>query len=156
MAWSASKVFVSTIEDILENTTAIDLNSSSFYITLWANTITPDQTVTSANTAFGAGVWASGEKYDGTEWPTGGQALGNVSFAPTSNVLKWDADDEVSAGTNATLVDVYGSMIYCYDVATPVDNQGICFLYFGGVQSVTGGQFTVAFNSTNGIFTLTL
>jgi hypothetical protein len=156
MAWSASKVFVSTIEDIIENTTAIDLNSDTFNITLWANTITPDQTVASANTAFGAGVWASGEKYDAAEWPTGGQALDSVTFAPTSNVLKWDANDEVSTGTSATLVDVYGAMIYNVTVNTPVDSQGICYLYFGGVQSVTDGQFTVAFHSTNGIFTLTL
>ncbi len=52
MAWSASKIFVATIEDILENTTAIDLNSDGFKIALYDNDITPDQTVTSANTAY--------------------------------------------------------------------------------------------------------
>ena len=155
MAWSASKIFVSTIEDMLENTTAIDLNSDTFNVALYDNTITPSQTVASASTAFGAGVWASGEKFDGAEWPTGGQALDTVTFAPTSNVLKFDAADEVSTGTSATLADVYGCLIYNVTVNTPVDSQGLCYLYFGGVNSVTDGTFTVVFH-TDGIMTLTL
>jgi hypothetical protein len=154
MAWSASKIFVSTVEDIFENTTAIDLNSDTFNVALFNNTITPDQTVASANTAFGAGVWASGEVFDAAEWPTGGQALDSVTFAPSSNVLTFDAADEVS-GTSATLADVYGCLIYNVTVNTPVDSQGICYLYFGGVNSVTDGTFTVVFNAS-GIFTLTL
>jgi hypothetical protein len=155
MAWSASKIFVSTVEDIFENTTAIDLNSSTFNVALFDNTITPDQTVASANTAFGAGVWASGEVFDGTEWATGGQALDTVTFAPTAAVLKFDAADEVSAGTSATLVDVYGVLIYNTDVNTPVDSQGLCYLYAGGVNSVTDGTLTVIFHA-NGIMTFTL
>jgi hypothetical protein len=155
MAWSASKIFVSTIEDMLENTTAIDLNTDTFNIALFNDTITPSQTVASASTAFGAGVWASGEVFDGAEWPTGGQALDSVTFAPTSNVLAWDAANEVSTGTSATLASVFGCLIYNVSVNTPVDSQGICYLYFGGTNSVTDGTFTVQFNAS-GIFTLTL
>ena len=157
MAWSASKIFVSTIEDILENTTAIDLNSSAFNVALYDNTITPSQTVVSGETAYNAaaGVWDSGEKYDGAEWAQGGQALDSVTFAPTTNVLKWDAADEVSTGTSATLADVRGCLIYNTDVNTPVDSQGICFLSFNGGNSVTDGTFTVVFAAA-GIFTLTL
>jgi hypothetical protein len=155
MAWSASKIFVSTIEDMLENTTAIDLNTDTFNIALFNDTITPSQTVASASTAFGAGVWASGEVFDGAEWPTGGQALDSVTFAPTSNVLAWDAANEVSTGTSATLASVFGCLIYNISVNTPVDSQGICYLYFGGTNSVTDGTFTVQFNAS-GIFTLTL
>jgi hypothetical protein len=155
MAWSNSKIFVSTIEDMLENTTAIDLNTDTFNIALFNDTITPSQTVASASTAFGAGVWASGEVFDGAEWPTGGQALDSVTFAPTSNVLAWDAANEVSTGTSATLASVFGCLIYNISVNTPVDSQGICYLYFGGTNSVTDGTFTVQFNAS-GIFTLTL
>lgn len=157
MAWSESKIFVSTIEDIFENTTAIDLNSSTFNVALFDNSITPSQTVVSAETAYGAvaGVWDTGEVYDGAEWAQGGQALDGVTFAPTSNVLKWDADNEVSAGTSATLVNVYGVLIYCANVDTPVDSQGICYLYAGGVNSVTDGTMSVIFH-TNGIMTFTL
>jgi hypothetical protein len=151
MAWTNSKIFVSTIEDILENTTAIDLNSSAFNVALYNDTITPSQTVVSAETAYNAaaGVWDSGEVSDGAEWPAGGQALDSVTFAPASNVLKFDT------GTSATLASVFGCLIYNTDINTPVDSQGICYLYFGGTNSVTDGTFTVVFN-TAGIFTLTL
>ncbi len=157
MAWSASKIFVSTIEDMLENTTAMDLNSDTFKVALYDNDITPDQTVASASTAYNAGQWtASGnEVADGSEWPATGQALDSVTFAPTTNVLKFDAADEVSTGTSATLANVYGCLIYDDTITTPVADQGVCYLYFGGVNSVTDGTFTVVFNAS-GIFTLTL
>ena len=152
---TSSKLFVSTIEDILENTTAIRLITDVFNIALFNDSVTPSQTVASAATAFGAGVWAANEVFDGTEWPTGGQALDTVTFAPTANVLKWDADNEASTGTSATLADVRGCLIYNVTVNTPVDSQGICFLSFGGANAVTDGTFTVLFNAA-GIATFTL
>lgn len=156
MAWSASKIFVSTIEDVLENTTAVDLNSDTFKVALYNNTPVPDQTVASASTAYNAGQWVNtSEVSDTTEWPATGQALDTVTFAPTANVLKFDAADEVSTGTSATLANVYGCLIYDDTIVTPVADQGICYLYFGGVNSVTDGTFTVVFNAS-GIFTLTL
>jgi hypothetical protein len=140
MAWSASKIFVATIEDILENTTALDLNNDTFKVALYDNDITPDQTVTSANTAYNAGQWVSAgnEVFDGAEWPSTGQALDSVTFAATSNVLKFDAADEVSTGTSATLANVYGCLVYSDTIAAPVADQGVCYLYFGGVNSVGG------------------
>lgn len=157
MAWTNSKIFVATIEDMLENTTALDLNSDTWKITLWPTTITPDQTVTSANTAYNNGVWlTASEVYDGTEWPQTGQALNNPTFAPTANVLKFDADDEPSDGTSfTTTADVYGVHIHNGTVTTPVDDQGLCYLYLGGPNSVTDGSMTIVFNAS-GIFTLTL
>lgn len=152
---TSSKIFVAFIEDALENTAALDLNSDTFKLALFNDSITPSQTVTSANTAFGAGVWASGEVYDGAEWATGGQALDTVTFAPTAAVLKFDAADEVSAGTSATLADVRGCLIYDDTLASPVADQGVCYLSFGGANAVTDGTFTVVFH-TDGIFTITL
>jgi len=92
-------------------------------------------------------VWASGEVFDGAEWPTGGQALDTVTFAPASNVLTWDAANEVSTGTSATLADIRGCLIYNITVNTPVDSQGICYLSFGGANAVTDGTLTVIFNA---------
>ena len=155
MAWSASKIFVSTIEDQLENTSAIDLNTDSFYAALFNDTITPSNTVASASTALGAGVWASGQVFDGAEWATGGVILTGVTFAPTAAVLTFDATDTPSTGTSATLASVFGTLVYDFSLATPVDNQGICYNYFGGTNSVTDGQFTIVWNAS-GIFTLTL
>ena len=47
----------------------------------------------------------------------------------------------------------YGVLIYDDTIATPVADQGICYLAFGGSNSVTSGTFTVSFNAS-GIFTV--
>lgn len=153
MAWSASGVFVATLEAVLENAQAIDLDLDAIKIALYDNDITPDKTVAIANTAYNAGQWtaASNEVADGAEWPATGQALGSITSGISSNVYTFDAADEVSDGTSATLANVYGCLVY--DDA--VSDFGICYLYFGGVNSVTDGTFTVAFNAS-GIFTLTV
>jgi hypothetical protein len=156
MAWSASKIFVATIEDILENTTAMDLNSDTFKAALYDNDITPSQTVTSANTAYNAGQWtASGnEVADGAEWAAGGVALGSVTFGSASNVLTFDAADTAS-GSSATLAAVFGCLVYDDTIAAPVADQGLSYHYFGGTQSVTDGTFTVVW-SASGVLSLTL
>lgn len=134
MAWSESKIFYAFVENALENTTAYDLDTDTFKVALFNNSVTPDASVAQASTAFGAGVWASNEVYDGSEWATGGQALDSITSAFTSNVYKWDAADEVSAGTSATLANVYGCLVY----DSSISSYGICFLYFGGANSVGG------------------
>jgi hypothetical protein len=57
MAWSASKIFSSFVTDALNNTAALDLNSDTLKVALFDNSITPSQTVASASSAYGAGVW---------------------------------------------------------------------------------------------------
>ena len=147
-----SKMFVATIEAVLENTIALDTNLDAFKIALFNNTITaPDATVALADTAFGAGVWAANEVFDAAEWPTGGQALGSVTSAIASNVWTFDAANEVSDGTSATLADVRGCLVYDADVSS----YGIAFLSFGGANAVTDGTFTVQFAGT-GIATITV
>jgi hypothetical protein len=144
------------LDDVFDNTTAMDLNADSIKIALYDNDITPDQTVSSANTAYNVGQWVTtgNEVSDGSEWPVTGQALGSVTSAFSSNVYTFDAADEVSDGVSATLANVYGCLIYDDTIAAPVADQGICYLYFGGTNSVTDGTFTVQFNAS-GIFTVT-
>jgi hypothetical protein len=151
-----SKIFTAFVTDMMNKTTDADLNSGTPTLALFNDTITaPDQTVASASTAYGAGVWlASPEEEDTTEWPAGGQALGSVTSQFATNVYTFDAANEVSDGTSATLSDVRGCLIYDTAAAAPVVNQGICFLSFGGANSVTDGTFTVAFGAA--IFTLTV
>ena len=156
MSWSNSKVFVSTIEDMLENTTALDLNTDTFKAALYNDTPVPDQTVVSANTAYAVDQWAVGNEVDdGTNWDTGGEPLATVTFAPTTNVLKFDADNTPQGGASTTLASVYGCLVYS-NIGTPVANQGISFHYFGGVQAVTAGTFTIIWNAANGLFQITL
>ena len=153
MAWSASKIFVAFIEDALENTDAKNIVTDTHKAALYDNDITPDNTVSTANTVYNAGQWAiaGNEVSDGTEWDAGGEPLTGVTFAPTAAVLKFDATDTPSGGTSATLANVYGCLVY----DDTVSDRGLCYNYFGGTNSVTDGTFTIVWNSA-GIFTITL
>ncbi len=153
MAWSASKIFVAFIEDALENTDAKSIVTDTHKAALYDNDITPDNTVSTANTVYNAGQWAiaGNEVSDGAEWAAGGVALTGVTFAPTAAVLKFDATDTPSTGSSATLANVYGCLVY----DTTVSNRGLCYNYFGGTNSVTDGTFTIVWNAA-GIFTITL
>lgn len=160
MAWSASKIFAQTVLDQLANATAMDLSGSgvdTFKIALYDNDITPDNTVSAANSAYNAGQWtASGnEVSDGTEWDAAGEPLVSPALSLAAAVVKFDANDTASGGSSATLANVYGGLVYDDTISTPVADQGVCYLYFGGTNSVTNGTFTVVY-SASGIYTLTL
>jgi hypothetical protein len=151
MAWTNSKIFSAFVTDVMNNTAALDLNADTIKAALFDNSITPSQTVATASTVFGAGVWASGEVFDGAEWATGGVALAGIASGFSSNVYTFDANNTVSTGTSATLASVFGCLVY--DDTT--GDQGICYNYFGGTNSVTDGTLTIIWHA-NGIFTLTL
>lgn len=157
MAWSASKIFRPFIADSLGNTAALDLDADSIKAALYNNSITPSQDVTSANSAYNAGVWlTANEVSDTTHWAAGGIAIANkVLNSASAGIVFLDADDTPSADSSATLANVYGVLHYDSTLSTPVANQGICYNYFGGAQSVTAGLFTIVY-SVNGILRLTL
>lgn len=163
MAWTNSKIFSSYLTDVLNNTTAIDLNTDTLIeAALFDNTITPNQSDTSAHNAYAAagGSWASGGVVDtGSSAPAGWPALGRPLQSPTStfsaNVFTFDAADTVSANGVTSLTNAYGTLIYDHSISTPVADQGICYLYFGGANSVVLGTFTIVWNAS-GLMTLTL
>lgn len=154
MAWSASKVFMAFFEDAFENTAAFDLDTDNLKAALFNDTITPSQTVASASTAYGAGVWASGGVSDATGWPAVGRQLLSITSGFSSNVYTFDAADTVSANSTTTLSNAYGTLVYDDTLTTPVADQGISYHYFGGAQSVTSGQFTIAWHAS-GLITVT-
>lgn len=159
MAWSNSKVFRAFLGDILTNTiTTIDLGSAgdTFNVALYNNAITPDNDVSAANSAYNAGQWAAANEVSEVgEWPAGGVALtSQVINVGTADTVFWDAADTAS-GSGADLSDVHGCLVYDDTLTTPVADQGMCYNYFGGANSVTNGTFTVVW-SANGIFRATL
>ena len=155
MAWSNSKIFMAVFEDLFENVTAMKTITDTQKAALYNNTTAPDQTVTSANTAYAVGQWVVGnEVSDAAEWPAGGETLSSVTSTRSSNVFTFDAADEVSTGTSATLAAVFGCLVYDDTIATPVADQGWCYNYFGGTNSVTDGTFTIVWNAS-GIFAIT-
>jgi hypothetical protein len=159
VAWTNSKIFSALIADALNNTAALDLNSDAINVALFDNSITPSQTVASASTAYGAGVWASGGVVDTgasapAGWPAVGRPLTVTTSAFTTNVYTFDGNDVASANATTTLTNAYGCLVYEDTLTTPVADQGICFLYLGGPNTVTNGSFSVVFGAN--LFSITL
>ena len=148
MAWSASKIFQAAITDALNSTASLNLDGDTLKVALFDNSITPDRTVSSANSAYGAGVWASGGVSDASGWPAAGRSLASVTSTASAGTYTLDAADTASANSTTTLSANYGCLIYNDTLTTPVADQGICFLYFGGASSVTLGTYTIAWNSS--------
>lgn len=154
MGWSESKIFPVTLKDILARTLGADVDGDTWNVTLWDNTPTPDNTVSAANSAYGAGQWvsASGEKYQVGQWAQGGIALAGVGLTVATATVKFDADN-VESGSQATLTGVYGTHLHNATLGAPVDNQGLCYNYFGGSGGVTAGLLRVVWHA-NGIWTI--
>lgn len=163
MSWSGSKIFAAYLTDVLNNTTAIDIvTDATIYVALYNDSITPSNVVTSANSAYGSGVWTAGSSpnlVDSTSgaagWPYVGRPLVTKTLSDYSvATVKWDADDTVSADSHTTITNAYGCYLYDDTITTPVDMQGIAYIYFGGTgQSVSEGTFTIVWNSA-GIMTI--
>jgi hypothetical protein len=162
VAWTASKIFTSFITDSLAKTTLMDIDSDTMNAALFDTSVTPDQTVASASSAYGAGVWNAGHLTDtGTSapagWPTVGRPLVTPSATFSTNVFTFDAVDTVSANAVTTITAAFGTLIYSDTIASPVVDQGICYLYFGGTQTVTLGTLTLVYAAPpDGLFKLTL
>jgi hypothetical protein len=153
MAWSNSKTYARMWVDGMGNTTAFDLDADTPKVALFDNSITPDNTVTAANSAYAAGVWASGGVSDASGWPAAGRALVSATWTLSSATATYDAADTSSANATTTLSGTYGCLVYDDTLTTPVADQGMSYNYFGGTQSVTSGTFTIVWNAS-GIFTL--
>lgn len=155
MAWTNSKIFTAYIQNILANTTAMDVDTDAWKAALFDNTVTPSQVVSAANSAYGAGVWAAGGVGDAPSWPAVGRPLVPTLTAETATPVVFDSADTVSADATTDLANVYGCLIYDDTIAAPVADQGASFNYFGGANSVVNGTFTVVWNAS-GILALTL
>lgn len=151
---SSSKMFSAFITDSLNRTNAFDLNADTFKICQFGNSGTPDQTAAAASTAFNTGQWTTTNEVTATGWPSGGLALASVTSTFASNVYTFAAANK-AGGASDTITAAYGCFIYDDTLASVVVDQGVCYLAYGGSNSVTSGTFTTAFNAS-GILTLTL
>lgn len=156
MAWADSKVFRPFLQSCVLNLAAFDLDSDTFRVGLFNNSITPDNDVTAANSAYNVDQWATAnEQFEVGQWAQAGVALSTpVINVGTADVVFWDAVDTAS-GSGADLANVYGCQVYDDTLTTPVADQGVCYNYFGGSNSVVNGTFTVVW-SANGIWRATL
>jgi len=115
---------------------------------LFNNTTTPDKTVAVGSTGFNTGVWVTANELIDTlnsNWVSGGRALGTKSFAVDtgSSSLCFIAANTAGAG-NVTITGAFGCLVHDGTItAGTVADQGMCYNYFGGTQSVTNGTFTI-------------
>lgn len=144
MAWTASDVFAFAVKQGLSG--VVNPSSDSYKVALYAsNTMTPDRTVTTAAlTEYNgaASQWVIANEASGAGYSGGGVAVTPTALTQSSNVVTFTSSG-TPQWTTATFT-VYGCLVY----DTTVLNEGLCFNYFGGAQTVTGGTFTITWNAS--------
>ena len=147
MAWSASKAQRQYTADMIGNTSALDYDADTIKVPTYNNSITPDNTVTAANSAYNVGQWANtNEVTSSTDIPAGGLTLASKTVTPSSGNVPIDAADTASG--SAATATVYGNEIYDDTLTTPVADQGMGYNYYGGAVSVSNGTLTLVWNAS--------
>ena len=158
MPFTSSAIFRSFVASNFSGASVFDLDAptDTYKVALYNNNNTPDKDAAAASTAYNTGQWVvANEVSQTTNWPAGGVALASMTITtPSTGVIMFDAADTASAASS-TLANVFGSLVYNDTKTTPVADQGVCYNYFGGSNSVTSGVLTVVWNA-NGLFRITV
>lgn len=138
------------------------LGADTVKAALYNDTGTPDKdaalTATGYNSAGSQWVVAN-EVVDtlNSNWTTSGRTLASKTLTnPATGVFMFDAADLAGAG-NLTLTGVRGCLVYDDTIVVGtggIADEGVCYNYFGGTQTVTNGTFTIIWNA-NGLFRIT-
>jgi hypothetical protein len=156
---TSSAVFQEWVKGVLAKsaTSFGGLTTDTVNVALYGNSGTPDKNAAVGLTGYNAATsaWVSSNQVTDTNWPAVGRPLVSSTLTASSGTVKFDAADTASNGS-VTLANVYGCLVYDDTISGgTVADQGVCFNYFGGAQSVTSGTFTVVWNAS-GIFTMTV
>jgi hypothetical protein len=160
MAFTASAIFREFVAGPMiqaSGTGWTGLDSDTVKVALFNNSVTPDKDAVVGSTGYNTGTWTTGnEVTDATNWTATGRALaGKGVTTPSAGVVMFDATDLAGGGT-VTISNAYGCFVYDDTItAGTVADQGVCFNYFGGAQSVTAGTYTIVWNA-NGLFRFTV
>lgn len=111
MAITGSGIFVNNIGASLGDANLdLDLESETLIkVALFTNSVTPDYNASTANAAYGAGVWNANE-VSGTGYTAGGLVLTTTTLTGSGGVLTFDSADPSWA--SSTLTGVRGALIY--------------------------------------------
>ena len=168
MAWSTSKLFRQWMTDTLGQTyttmAQADLDvASSLKAVLYDNSITPDQDVTAAASAYTGGVWTATGGQTGTaqvyhtgQWAQGGIVVPSTALSNVAGGITKFTSGNIVSGAAATMSNIYGMYIYIDAITAPTADVGLGYWYFGGTgYSVTSGTLTVTPNAS-GLFTMSV
>ena len=152
MAWSASAIFQQAMFNPIAHGTLVPgsgfpttyggVTADTVNCALYGTTPTPNKADTAANCAWNAGQWVTANESSGAGYTLGGQALASKTFTIDTGSSSICFTAANVSWTSATLAAVYGDLVYDH-TTTVVANQGFCYNYFGGTQSVTAGTFTI-------------
>lgn len=81
-----------------------------------------------------------------------GQLLDNKTFSRSGDTVTFDADNTVWEDSTIT---AYYAVVYDDTAADDVDKKLICLVDFEGEESSEDGDFTIDWDDTDGIFTIT-
>jgi hypothetical protein len=161
MAWANSAIFQQAMLNPIAGrcwttaapTTYSSLSADTINVALFNNSVTPDKTAAVASTGYNTGTWVTAnEVTDATNWVAGGRALASKTFSidTGSSSIIFNAANLAGGGT-VTITNAFGCLVYDNTItAGTVAKQGLCFNYFGGAQSVTGGTFTILWATPSG------
>lgn len=153
MVWVDSRIFQQAMLNPIAGrswttaapTTYSSLSADTINVSLFG-TLTPDKTAAVGSTGYNTGVWVTGsEVTDATNWVAGGRPLASKAFAidTGSSSVCFSAANLAGGGT-VTLTAFFGCFVYDNTITGgTVAKQGLCYNYFGGSQTVTGGTFTI-------------
>lgn len=121
------------------------LAADTLKVAVYNNTTTPDRTAAVTSTGFATGTW-SGNEITGTNWASGGVAIGTQSYAldTGSSSFCFTVSGGQTSTATVTLAAFFGALVYDNSIsAGTVSKQGMCYNYFGGTQTVTAATFTI-------------
>lgn len=165
--WTSSDINAAGLLGILNGNAASSGGPGPFYnasstnsfsgdtigVTLWSNTPTTATALTDTfahNVYLAAGgQWVTGSEITGTGYTAGGMTLATKTETISGAVITFNAASLVWTITGT--ITTYGALLN--DNTTTAKNV-YCWNYFGGVQTVTAGTFTVNWNAS-GIFAVT-
>lgn len=151
MAWTDSRIFQQAMLNPMLGrlwttaapTTFSSLSADTVNCALFGSAVTPDRTAAVASTGYNTGTWTTGNETSGTGYTAGGSALGSKAFAIDTGSSSICFTAANVSWTTATIT-ASGDLVYDSTItAGTVAKQGLCFNYFGGSQTVTGGTFTI-------------
>lgn len=162
MSWTDSRVFAAfAVNPMLAAPSALPtgyggLVADTVKAALFGSGATPDRTAAVGSTGYGTGTWTSANEVSASsEWVAGGRALSGGAFTNVSGTVAFSALNLTGSAT-LTLSGVYGCLVYDASITGgTVADQGVCYNYFGGSQSVVSGTFSVAWPNGGQIFEIT-
>ena len=168
MAWTASNISTAAILSMVNGNANTSGSQVPFYpasdtkswdgdtvnCALYNNSVT---TATASTDTLAHNVYLA----SGGQWVTanelatsGGYTAAGVAVTPKAETFTTNVVTFTSSGTpqwTSASFSAYGCLVYDNTIAT---KYVYCWNYFGGVQTVTSGTFTINWNAS-GIFTIT-